>query len=215
MIPIWKLMVAVGLIAVFCGCVFAANTDATPWLFAGYLLTLLTRWRRYTLRWFPAVIALGVVAVTANDVEAISACIVAALGVLACAVAAIALGRKRRNAIVALASLLCIASVFFTLWPLKLTFAASRPEFEAMARKLDAGHEMTVPRKLGRFIIVKAEMRNGRPCLWTDTDPSGFSGFVRNPYGGVNMAKGLYPNDAFNLWSCIKLDGDWAFIDED
>ncbi len=49
---------------------------------------------------------------------------------------------------------------------------------------------MTRTERVGLFTIVDAELRDGRPCLWTNTDPAGFLGFVRNPYAGVNPAAG-------------------------
>jgi hypothetical protein len=74
---------------------------------------------------------------------------------------------------------------------------------------------MVVPVRVGRFTIAMAEFKDGTACLWTSTYPNGFTGFVRNPYVGVNPASGLNSTTSFNLRSSIRLDDDWACICED
>jgi len=220
-ITVGRLLIAIGVVAIVCSSLFAADSVSTRVLFAAYVSTLLTRWRRLALRWCPGMIVLAVIAATAYEFEVISACIVALAGFLACAMAAPFAMRKRDgryakgDKIVVAVSLLCIVSVLFTLWPLKLAFAASRPAFEAFARRVEAGYRPNGPEKVGRYLIREVEIRDGRPCLWVDPNPGGPTGFVRNPFGGVNSAKGRYPNTAFNLWSYLRLDGDWAYISED
>ncbi len=88
-------------------------------------------------------------------------------------------------------------------------------ELKDIATKASQGQPVVVPIKVGPCVIRRVEMRDGRPCLWTDTNPNGYAGFVRNRYGEVNRAAGRLPNTAFNLWSRVALDGEWAFISED
>jgi hypothetical protein len=117
--------------------------------------------------------------------------------------------------LVAAASIATMISVVATRWPLRLAFLASHGGFDAFAARLEAGYRMTQPERVGRFLIRKAEMREGRPCLWVDIDPAGYTGFVRNPRRGPD-GKLLGPsNRQFNLWWDVPLDDDWAFISED
>jgi hypothetical protein len=204
----------------FCA-IFAADTDSTWLLFGAFYLSLVSPARRWTLRWTPLVLTLSIVSFSASGAEEVSARLMAILGLVLglCSIATIPRrgdgGWDKRYAALAAASLMCMASVASTLWPLHLAFAASRPDFEDLGRRLQAGYRMTRAERVGRFTIARAELRDGRPCLWMNTDPAGYSGFVRNPYPGVNPAVGLLPNTAFNLWSVVRLDRDWALISED
>jgi hypothetical protein len=81
----------------------------------------------------------------------------------------------------------------------------SRGAFDAIAQRVRAGEQMK-PQRIGLVTIRKAEVYyNGIVCLWTDLNPSGYTGFVQ-------CAPDSMP---FNLWSMIRLDARWQFISED
>jgi hypothetical protein len=219
------LILWVGLSAMACGALFAAHSDWTWALFAAYPLCLLARWGRPMARWCPVVFTLAVVALSAGGarpgadliiVGFISLFLLAISPLLALPKDSHRTGGYHRLALlVAATSLLTMVSIVATRWPLRLTFLASRSEFDAFATRLEAGYRMTEPERVGRFLILKAEMREGRPCLWLDIDPAGYDGFVRNPRRGPD-GKLLGPSNlCFNLWWDVPLDDDWAFISED
>ena len=99
-------------------------------------------------------------------------------------------GRDRRFVALVLASLLIIASVAYTPWPLHVAFAHTRSDFEAIARRLESGEHVAGPIRVGVYTVERAELDEGRACLWTDTNPSGRTGFVRNPRPGVATGEG-------------------------
>jgi hypothetical protein len=93
--------------------------------------------------------------------------------------------------------------VALTPWPFRFAFAASRDDFDRLARRIETGYRPAGSTKVGRFVVRRAELRDGRPRPWTDMDPKDRIGFVRNP------------NTPSNLWSHVRLDGGWAYIAED
>ena len=219
------LVLWVGASAMACGALFAAHSDWIWAVFAAYPLWLLTRWGRPTARWCPVVLALAVVALSAGGTRPPTDAFLAGIASLFILAISPLLawhkdwrrdGRSHRPALlVAAACVVTMFSVVATEWPLHLTFLASRGEFDAFATRLEAGYRMTEPERVGRFLILKAEMREGRPCLWLDIDPAGYDGFVRNPRRGPD-GKRLGPSNLqFNLWWDVPLDDDWAFISED
>ena len=220
-ISVGQLAIGVGIAAIVLASVFAADSGLVWMLFAAYFLTFFSQARRYTLPWCPAVLALLVVAGSAFGMEEVASWLWSILMFIVCAMTAVVLilakhgPQRKRTALISALSLLCIASVPVTHWPFRLAFVASRPSFEAVAKRLHAGRRVDVPGRIGRFTIEMAEFKDGRACLWTSTRPNGFTGFVRNPYEGVNRASGRYSNTTFNLWSYIILDADWAYISED
>jgi hypothetical protein len=220
-ITLLQLCLAVGLAATGFGVVFTAEIELTCLLLVAYCLSLLTPLQRFTLRWCPSVAALCVVAISAASVDMVATMVVGCFGFVMCCSTIFCIPRSEgcrldlRYVGLWLASLGCIISVPATLWPVRLAFASSRPDFERVAARIDSGQHVKMPQNVGGYTIIGAELRNGRPCLWTSTDPRGFEGFVRNPVGGVNRKLGRYPNTVFNLWSYTRLDLDWAFISED
>jgi hypothetical protein len=224
-LTVGHLVLCVGASAMACGALFAAHSDWIWALFAAYPLWLLTRWGRPMARWCPVVFALAVVALAAGGARpGADFIIVGFISLFLLAISPLLAlpkdshrkgGYHRLGLLVAAASLLTMFSVVATRWPLRLTFLASRSEFDAFAGRLEAGYRMTQPERVGRFLILKAEMRDGRPCLWVDIDPAGYDGFVRNPRRGPD-GKLLGPSNlCFNLWSDVRLDDDWAFISEE
>lgn len=215
------LILGVGATAMVFGALFATYSDWTWALFAVYPLLILTKRGRPMARWFPAVLALLVASLSAGGVRDFGVVFVAGFAFLLtfCTFPLVLRhwdGRLHRPGLIVLVtSLIAIVSVVLTAWPVRLAFFASRREFDDLAGRLEAGYRMTKPERVGRFLILKAEMRDGRPCLWIDTDPAGYDGFVRNPRRGPD-GKLLGPsNRSFNLWSAVSLDDDWAFISED
>ncbi len=106
----------------------------------------------------------------------------------------------------AILSVLVSASVPAFQWPLLLAYRLSQGPLDHLAARLQAGEPVSVPRVAGRFTIEKAELsRDGIPCLWTNPDPSGRTGFIQTPPHHV----------PFNLASMIHLDQRWQYISED
>ena len=102
--------------------------------------------------------------------------------------------------------LMIIASVAVTQWPLRITYSLSRSAFDSAARTIREGKELSVPQRVGLFVIRKAEVsHDGIVCLWTKPAPGGNTGFVQCKPSHV----------PFNLWSIAKLDNEWQFIAED
>jgi hypothetical protein len=91
-------------------------------------------------------------------------------------------------------------------WPLWWRFAASQAALDQFADRVENGLQISRPQAVGWFMIERAEMRKGVPCLWTAPDLAGSTGFVR-----------CAPNQAerFNLWSNQRLNDRWQFISED
>ncbi len=216
-----QLGVVVGLAAMVCGALFAADSDWTWLFFAAYPLVLLTRRGRPLARWCPVVLALAIVALSAGGIRPVVDIFCAGIASLFILVISPALawrksgGTHRLALIIATACIALMITVVATRWPLRLAFLASRSDFCAFAARLEAGYTLTRPERVGRFLIQKAELRNGRPCLWLDIDPAGFDGFVRNAPRAADRSLQGPPNTLFNLWSAVRLDDDWAFISED
>lgn len=109
------------------------------------------------------------------------------------------------NRAIGAASLVVLISVPLTHWPLRLAYHISRPKFETIAQVLRSGKTFPKPMQVGPFTIEKAEIDNGKVCLWTDLDPAGRTGFAK-----------CSPKDVpFNLWSITELDENWQYISED
>jgi hypothetical protein len=161
-------------------------------------------------------VALVVVGISVTGLEPFSAALLAVLALFATvAIAPIVIihdstDRARVSVahlvfLVALGGL--IVSVPWTQWPLRVAFAISRPALADLAQQLAAGEYPGFPCRAGAFLILRGETDQGRPCLWTDTNPSGRTGFVKRT--------ATVPNNAFNLWSDVELDADWRLISED
>jgi hypothetical protein len=108
-----------------------------------------------------------------------------------------------------LMSILVLASVGLTHWPLRAAYAISRSSFDDAARRIRAGEPIRTPTRIGLFTICEAELgRNFHAqvaCFWTDLDPAGKTGFVQ-------CGEGEPP---FNLWSSLPLGDGWQLIAED
>jgi hypothetical protein len=88
-------------------------------------------------------------------------------------------------------------SVVTTAWPLRLSFALTRPAFQRLAESVRAGQQTDAPVRIGLFVIKQTEVsRQGAVCLWTELDPGGNTGFVQCGANSVPL----------NLWSRIQSD---------
>ena len=106
----------------------------------------------------------------------------------------------------AMLSLLCIATVAWSHWPLGITYRLSRASLDDLALKLRAGETVSVPTVAGLFTIQEVGLgRDGIPYLWTEPGRGGSTGFVQTSPDHV----------PFNLWSMIRLDDRWQYISED
>jgi hypothetical protein len=104
-----------------------------------------------------------------------------------------------------LVSLLVIASVAGTGWPLVTLFRASQESIEEVARLVEQGQQIRTPTRIGLFNIVKIETVGGTVCLWTSISGDK-DGFVKTSTVGIQR---------FNVWSTLELDKDWQFFWED
>jgi hypothetical protein len=138
------------------------------------------------------------------------AALTASILALATGVVAGIASRKRTLAflVVCVGLVVCLGvtiSVAVWDWPLRLAFAASRPALERAAADVRSGKQV-VNERVGVFFIRSGNMTGANiPCLWTDTNPAGRTGFVQT-------RPDVLP---FNLWSAIHLDDRWYLISED
>lgn len=106
----------------------------------------------------------------------------------------------------AVLSLLCIATVAWSHWPISITYRISRASLDDLASRLRAGEKVNVPTVAGLFTIQEVGLgRDGIPYLWTEPGRGGSTGFVQTSPDHV----------PFNLWSMIRLDDRWQYISED
>jgi len=100
-----------------------------------------------------------------------------------------------------------VLSVLTTDWPLRLRFALSRSEIDALADRVQRGQSVELPRFAGLFWVRRAEAnRSGQPCLWTHLAPGGNTGLVRCQANS---------QPTLNLASSLDLDGGWYLVAED
>jgi hypothetical protein len=87
---------------------------------------------------------------------------------------------------------------------LHISFSQSVPVLDRLGNRLQRGEKFSVPVRVGSFMVVGAELRNGEhPMLHLSSDASGSTSFVRST--GV-------PG---NAWSHIRLSPDWLLFSED
>ena len=114
--------------------------------------------------------------------------------------------RSLRGYLAATAVIAVVLSVAVSNWPLHAAYRLSRPSFEQVAAEVRQGKGFDEPRQVGLFRVARAELNHrGVVCLWTDLEPSGYTGFVQcGP-----------EKPPFNIWSHQALDATWQFISED
>lgn len=113
---------------------------------------------------------------------------------------------RRRRVLVVLGCFLLIVSLPTTLWPLRITVALSRPALEELADRVEQGHVVRGPRRVGVLFVHGSELRGATPLLVTSPNPGNVGGLVR-----------CAPSAAarFNLWSAYSIDPSWQLIFED
>jgi hypothetical protein len=100
-----------------------------------------------------------------------------------------------------------VLSVLTSDWPLRLRFALSRSQIEALADRVQNGQAVELPRYAGLFWVRDAEAnRAGQPCLWTRLEPGGNTGLIRCR---ANTTPQL------NLSSSLTLGEGWYLVAED
>jgi hypothetical protein len=84
--------------------------------------------------------------------------------------------------VVPLVSAVILLSVAATDWPLRAGYTLSRDSLDAAAQRVGGGESPAMPLRCGTFSIQQAEVsRRGVVCLWTNLEPSGYTGFVQCP----------------------------------
>ncbi len=82
---------------------------------------------------------------------------------------------------------LLLASMLFTSWPMKLSFAVSTPALDRLAEQVAAGQTPSLPTRAGAYLIRAVETRpvsGGLAiCLWTARPERQHVGFVQSPAG--------------------------------
>jgi hypothetical protein len=158
----------------------------------------------------PALLAIGA-SLLLMEGSIVLLCALLACGlvvVMACPLFGFARWRGERLWPVLAGAILClplIASVAIWHWPLRVAWLLSRSGLERLAEDVRAGRPLPRRTRVGLFTIVEAEARQGIICLWVDPDPGGKLGFVQCPPGRL-------PG---NLWSMVRMDENWLFIQED
>jgi hypothetical protein len=99
-----------------------------------------------------------------------------------------------------------ICSVGATQWPLRITFARSRAALDALAERVRARDEPSLPRRAGHFTIRRAFLADRDiVCLWTDPMPGRNTGFVQ----------GRPIDIPFSVWTMVRFDDRWQFITQE
>jgi hypothetical protein len=108
---------------------------------------------------------------------------------------------------------LLVTTMLFTHWPMKLSFALSKPALDRMADAVAAHRAPALPKRAGAYVIHAVETRpvaegaNGLTvCLWMLPLERQHVGFVRSPAG-------VTPK--FNPWTHSRMDVNWHYFGED
>ncbi len=108
---------------------------------------------------------------------------------------------------------LLVASMLLTHWPMKLSFALSKPALNRLADAVAAHRAPALPKRAGAYVIHAVETRpmaegtNGLTvCLWMLPLERQHVGFVRSPAG-------VTPE--FNPWTHSRMDVHWHYFGED
>ena len=136
---------------------------------------------------------------------------------LVTAIVAWARWKARPRRWLALGGLLCcpllVATMLVTQWPMKLSFALSRPALDRLADAVAAHRAPALPQRAGAYVIHAVETRpvaedtNGLTvCLWMLPLERQHVGFVRSPVG-------VTPE--FNRWTHSRMDAHWHYFGED
>ncbi len=108
---------------------------------------------------------------------------------------------------------LLVATMLLSHWPMKLSFALSKPALNRLADAVAAHRAPALPKRAGAYVIHAVETRplpegaNGLTvCLWMLPVERQHVGFVRSPAG-------VTPE--FNPWTHRRMDAYWHYFGED
>ena len=87
------------------------------------------------------------------------------------------------NVFVVTACVAIIVGAMVHRWPLQWRFTTSRAALDRFADRVENGLQISKPQAVGWFMIERAEMRKGVPCLWTAPDLAGSTG-LRSLHAG-------------------------------
>ncbi|MFO0954174.1 MAG: hypothetical protein U0835_24065 [Isosphaeraceae bacterium] len=127
-------------------------------------------------------------------------------------------GRSRLATVAAGVLVLVLAagpvSIFFTDWPMRLAFLASRPALERLADRAATGATMTAPEQAGVFLVIGSAVdpQTGNVGLITNAGGGNRSGFTRLP-PGADPERRYGPFYNFNHE--VNVGGRWWYQDED
>ncbi len=97
-----------------------------------------------------------------------------------------------------------LASILFTSWPMRLSFAASTPALDRLAEQVAVGQTPSLPTRAGAYLIRAVETRpvSGALaiCLWTAPPERQHVGFVQSPLGVTPQV---------NPWTHSQLSPRW------
>ncbi|MEO0375694.1 MAG: hypothetical protein AAF329_13915 [Cyanobacteria bacterium P01_A01_bin.17] len=114
--------------------------------------------------------------------------------------------RTRQHWLIGVLTAAILTTIATTHWPLRVTYAAAKPQIAQVAAQVQAGNTVDRPFWVGSFRIAKAEVDKGVVCLWTDLHPNGRTGFVQQRQ---------QDQQKFNTWSTLQLDSEWQLLAED
>jgi hypothetical protein len=114
-------------------------------------------------------------------------------------------GRTMRHVAVYTACIGVFVVIASTQFPFRVTFRLSESALRELAARVGAGEQVSLPSRAGLFTIQKAGRKDDDSVyLWIDPDPTGPAGFVLG-----------YTGCGYNLWSKLRLSGDWHYVSED
>lgn len=130
-----------------------------------------------------------------------------AFGLLRSSAARDYLIRGRGHLVIQTICWLVVLAVLTTDWPLRVSFAVSRPELERLAVAINRGEPPKSPIRAGLFLVRDTGFNHkGWTCLWLDSNKNGRTGFAQ----GANI-----DTDTPYLSVGIPLGEGWALVVEE
>lgn len=127
--------------------------------------------------------------------------------ILVCVLVYAIIATNIRTIMIGVAAFALCLSIWIGHWPLKATFAFSKPQLTKLATRIENGEEFSTPRWIGCYRVLKIEQKSyGAICFWTNLYPSGHTGIIKCAEDDLS----------FNISTHIQLDDDsWHLIVED